>query len=164
MLDKRKELFFKSIPENIHLVEKFIDLISDEYNINNTYFGNILIAVTEAVTNAIEHGNKKDPQKNVFLKFDIRPKGFAFIVSDEGEGFDINKITDPTDVVHNTNSEEGRGIYLIRSLADEVNFSEKGTQIELIFNIASINAELALDRINQLNLYSKSSINSKINN
>ena len=162
MLDKRKELSFKSIPGNIHLVEEFVDLISDEYNINNSYFGNILIAVTEAVTNAIVHGNKMDAEKNIFLKFEIRPKGFAFIISDEGEGFDITTITDPTDVEHNTNPNEGRGIYLIRSLADEVNFSDNGTKIELIFDIASINAELALNRVNQLNSYSKASVNSKI--
>jgi serine/threonine-protein kinase RsbW len=159
MIDKRKELSFKSAVENIHLVEKFIDDISDEYNINNTYFGNILIAVTEAVTNAIKHGNKQNPGKTVSVIFATQSRGFSFTISDEGNGFDVTKITDPTDAEHNTNPSEGRGLFLIKSLADEVNFSNNGKTIEIIFDISSINAEMTLNRINQLNAYTKSAVN-----
>ncbi len=163
MLDKRKILTIKSSLENLYQVENFIDLISDEYNISNTYFGNILIAVTEAVNNAICHGNKNISFKNVTIIFETRQKEFAFTIIDEGDGFDYSKVTDPTDFEHNTNANEGRGIFLMTKLADHIKFFQNGSRIELIFEIASINAELALNRIHQLNEFSKINSEKKIN-
>lgn len=155
MSDKVQNLKFKSSLDNIHLVEKFVDAICDEYNINNSYFGNIVIALTEAATNAIVHGNKQDSDKTVTITFDPKPAGLSFIIKDNGDGFNFNNIPDPTDVENKTKSEEGRGIFLIKSLADEVIFNDTGNSVELIFNISSINKELALDRISKLKSYSK---------
>ena len=149
-----KEIILKSLPEDIHLVESFIDDISDEFNINNSYFGNILIAVTEAINNAFEHGNQKDLTKSIFVKFEVRPKGFAFIISDEGNGFELDNIPDPTDVNYKAEDNYGRGIYLMKALSDDVKFLDNGSTIELTFNISSINSELALKRINEFKTYS----------
>lgn len=154
MISDKLQLIFPSLPENIHQVEKFVEDICDEYNINNTYFGNILVALTEAVENAIVHGNNKNPEKNVEIIFVSKPEGLSFTIKDEGKGFDINQIPDPTDLNVNPDEQKGRGIFLIKSLADEVNFLKNGKGVEILFKISSINNEIAVDRINQLKNYS----------
>jgi len=154
MISEKLQLIFPSIPENIHQVEKFVEDICDEYNINNTYFGNILVALTEAVENAMVHGNKNNPTKNVEITFVSKPEGLSFTIKDEGDGFDINQIPDPTDLNVDPDEIKGRGIFLIKSLADEVNFLTKGKGVEMLFKISSINNEIAIDRINQLKSYS----------
>lgn len=154
MLPDKLQLEFASLPENIHLVEKFVEDICDQFNINNTYFGNILIALTEAVNNAIEHGNKKDPSKKVTVLFESKAEGLSFTVCDEGFGFDPNAVPDPTDLKNNPENYKGRGIFLIKHLSDKINFKDGGRKTEIIFRIASINNELACERIKQLKLYS----------
>ncbi len=149
------QLKFKSLPENIYLVEEFVDTICDEFHVSNNYFGNIIVAITEAVENAMIHGNKKNPEKNIFVTFEQKPAVLSFTIEDQGNGFDYNNVTDPTDISKESNSNKGRGMYLIKSLADKVIFSDNGKKIELLFNISSINNELAINRINQFKKYSE---------
>lgn len=153
MMFRKQELSIESGLHNLYKVEQLVEEISDFCNINNTYFGNILISLTEAVKNAIIHGNKEDINKKVTVIFESRPSGLSFIVRDEGEGFDINTIPDPT----NETEEEGKkiktGLYLIKSLSDVVNFKNKGSQIEIEFFISSINYQLSVDRSKALKAY-----------
>ena len=155
MRTNKKEITFKSIPENINYVEKFIEEICDFYNINNTYFGNITIAVTEAVNNAILHGNKQNPEKFVKLTFQNKPIGLSFLIKDEGNGFDYDCIPNSIDDTNNSKKFSGKGFFLIKSLADEILFHNSGSMIEIIFKISSINNEIAIDRINKLADFSK---------
>lgn len=152
---RKSSIKFSSKKENIHLVEKFVEEICDIYNINNTYFGNILLALTEAVENAIIHGNKLISAKNVYLDFESGPKGLVFEVSDEGKGFDYSDIPDPTDLSVNFVENKGNGIFLIKSLADEVCFSDNGRKLQIIFHISSINKQKATDRIEMLNKFNQ---------
>lgn len=153
MITEKLQLILPSLPENIHKVEKFVEDICDEYNINNTYFGNILVALTEAVENAMRHGNNNDPTKNIQLTFSSKPEGLSFLIEDEGTGFDINNIPDPTDLNVDPEQIKGRGIFLIRNLADEIHFTNNGSSVEIIFKISSINHELAVSRMNLLKQY-----------
>lgn len=165
MISEKLQLILPSLPENIHQVEKFVEDICDEFNINNTYFGNILVTVTEAFENAIKHGNENDASKMVQVIFMSKPEGLSFTIKDEGNGFDINQIPDPTDLNTDPNEMKGRGIFLIKSLTDEVKFLDNGRTVEIIFAISSINSEMAIDRINQLKKYSGSKeITSPLNN
>jgi serine/threonine-protein kinase RsbW len=149
---KQHTLKLKSVPANIHRLEKFVEDICDEYNINNTYFGNILVALTEAFENACIHGNLNDPEKNINIIFHSEPKGLLFEVKNEGNGFDYKNIPDAVDVVGNPDK-KGTGIFLIKSLADEVKFKDNGRGIQLIFYISSINQQMSDERINQLNAF-----------
>lgn len=149
-IEKFYKLSFSSDTKNIHLVERYIEDLCDYFNINNTYFGNILTAVTEAVENAITHGNGNNPQKKVHLKFDNNEKGFSIMVMDEGLGFDSEAVPDPTDPTADFSLTEGRGLFVIKSLADEVNFHKEGRCIEMVFKVASITKQMADDRINTL--------------
>ncbi|MFZ5553921.1 MAG: ATP-binding protein [Bacteroidota bacterium] len=129
-----QEIHFPSRIENLALVEKLIDKVCEQLQVNEDHYGNILIALTEAVNNAIMHGNKQDPSKAIHLKCENKEKKLLFIVEDEGEGFDFDNLPDPTDPV-NIEKPNGRGVFLMRNLADEVSFSNNGKRVELKFNL-----------------------------
>lgn len=129
-----QDLQIASVTENLNVVESLVDEVCEEFRINEDYYGNILIALTEAVTNAIQHGNKYDPKKNIRLSFIPKEKELAFTIKDEGDGFDFNNLPDPTDP-KNIEKPHGRGIYLMKHLADEVEFSEDGRTVQLKFSL-----------------------------
>ena len=134
----KRSINFSSVPENLSLVEKLIDEICREYNVDEEHYGNILISITEAVNNAIQHGNKNDPGKNVALECDTDgANGSLFVtVEDQGEGFDFQMVPDPTSP-ENTEKLSGRGIFLMQNLADKVGFKKNGRLVELNFNLSS---------------------------
>lgn len=148
ILDIQK-IKFPSKPESKNIVERFVDELCDYFNVGNDYFGNIIISVLEAVDNAIIHGNKNNSSKNVILSFEAKPEGLCFTIQDEGVGFDLSAIPDPTDPASEDIS-KGRGIYLLKSLADEVRFLENGSVVELYFKIANINNKMANHRMEEL--------------
>lgn len=81
----------------------------------------LLVAATEAVNNAILHGNASDPRKRVHLCLRTTKHTLILRVSDEGQGFDAGSLPNPLDE-KNLMKEHGRGVFLIRSLMDEVEF------------------------------------------
>lgn len=123
-----------SLTENIRIVESFIDNARDKYDFNDDIYGNIMIAVTESVNNAIIHGNKVDKSKNVHLSLNLNKTQVKFTIEDEGIGFDYEALPDPT-APENLEKPGGRGIFLMRNLCDEVNFYEEGKKVELCFYI-----------------------------
>lgn len=121
-----------SLTENIRIVESFIDNVKDRFQIDDDIYGNIMVAVTESVNNAIRHGNKMDKSKNVTLTVDCEENRLKFQIEDEGPGFDYNNLPDPT-APENLDKLGGRGIFLMKHLSDEVNFHNEGRIVELIF-------------------------------
>jgi serine/threonine-protein kinase RsbW len=114
------------------MIESFIDNAKEKFHLDDDIYGNIMIAVTEAVNNAIRHGNRSDSSKNVALALSINDGLIKFRVEDEGSGFDFHNLPDPT-APENISKPGGRGIFLMKHLADEVAFSEKGKVVELSF-------------------------------
>ena len=123
-----------SIIENIRIVESFIDNSREKFQIEDDIYGNIMVAVTESVNNAIRHGNKFDKDKNVYLSLFVEPNQLRFEIEDEGSGFDPNSLSDPT-APENLENPGGRGIFLMRNLCDDVTFSNEGRTVSLTFNI-----------------------------
>lgn len=121
-----------SLPENIRIVESFIDNIKDKYDLNDDIYGNVMIAVIESVNNAIHHGNQKNKNKNVLLKLSLDQNSITFHIADEGNGFDYKHLPDPT-AAENLDKPGGRGIFLMRNLCDEVVFLNNGAVVELTF-------------------------------
>ena len=80
-----------SLAENVSVVESFIDNLKDKISLSDNIYGNILISVTEAVNNAIVHGNKENKEKKVELYLKQNKKSISFIIKDEGVGFDESK-------------------------------------------------------------------------
>ena len=131
-----KTIKFSSKPENITIVEKFIDDLRSELNIGDDVYGNILISLTEAANNAIIHGNKCNEAKVGEISYDLdgRGKNLSLIVKDQGPGFDYNNLPDPT-APENLEKTSGRGVFLMMQLADMVVFSDKGATIEMQFRL-----------------------------
>ena len=123
-----------SLSENIRIVESFIDNAKEKYNFDDDIYGNIMIAVTESVNNAIIHGNNSDKGKNVSLSLDFKDSSVKFTIEDEGTGFDYDSLPDPT-APENIEKPGGRGIFLMKNLCDEVKFHNEGKKVELSFYI-----------------------------
>jgi serine/threonine-protein kinase RsbW len=92
---------------------------------------NLRVAVGEAVSNAILYGNEEDPRKEVTIRADFDEEAFRVTVADEGEGFDLGAVGDPT-LPGNRDRSHGRGIFLIRELMDEVRYNERGNEVTLV--------------------------------
>ncbi len=129
-----QQLELPSAIEGIHIMEKLIETICSTYKLSEDHYGNILVGVTEAVNNAIYHGNKSDPNKKVHVGFETTPQSITFSVTDEGPGFDFNNLPDPTDP-ENLEKPSGRGIFLMKHLADTVTFTDNGRSVSLTFTM-----------------------------
>ena len=129
-----KVLNIPSKIENLRIVEKAIDELSAEYNLNSELYGNILIAAIEAANNGILHGNKLDENKNINVTFSVTKENLIITVKDQGQGFDYMHIPDPTSP-ENIEKINGRGVFLMEKLSDKINFFENGSKVVLIFNL-----------------------------
>jgi len=118
--------------ENIQIIESFIDNAKETFEINDDQYGNIMISVTECISNAIVHGNKSESSKLVHLDLQMEPGLLRCSIEDEGNGFDFNQLPDPTDPA-NIEKVGGRGIFLMKHLSDEVKFEEGGKKTVLSF-------------------------------
>jgi serine/threonine-protein kinase RsbW len=125
-----------SIVENIRMIESFIDNAKERFHLDEDLYGNIMIAVTEAVNNAIKHGNSNNSSKNVFLSLTLNENLLKFVIKDEGLGFEYNNLPDPT-APENLEKPGGRGIFLMKHLSDEVKFTENGKTVQLSFYMNS---------------------------
>lgn len=127
-----------SIPsqiESLPIVETLIDDVCKKIGVHEDVYGNVLIAVTEAVNNAIIHGNQSASTLLVDVGVYDESQSFLFEVKDTGNGFDHANLPDPT-APENIEKENGRGIYLMRHLADEVVYNEKGNEVAIVFSKA----------------------------
>ncbi|HQQ81800.1 MAG TPA: ATP-binding protein [Cyclobacteriaceae bacterium] len=121
-----------ALAENIRMIESFIDNVKEEFHLDDDIYGNIMIAVTEAVNNAIKHGSRNDSKRNVSLSLALEDSTIRFKVEDQGDGFDFEHLPDPT-APENIEKPGGRGIFLMKNLADEVDFRDGGRTVELSF-------------------------------
>ena len=120
--------------KSLLVLEEWINKLCDLYQISVEQYGNVLIANTEAVNNAIIHGNKNIANKKTDIEYNIDNQTITFTVFDEGTGFDFNDLPDPTSP-ENLEKPQGRGIFLMNHLADEVNFIDNGNVVQLKFSI-----------------------------
>ncbi|MCC6370966.1 MAG: ATP-binding protein [Bacteroidia bacterium] len=129
---KYQTLKINSTTKNLRLIERLIDDVCEVYNVNEDVYGNMLIAVTEAVNNAIHHGNQDDPDKYVRIGFESDEEVLVFSIIDEGKGFDPTSLPDPTDPA-NLDKVSGRGVFLMSNLADSIKFEDNGRKVLLGF-------------------------------
>jgi len=133
MIDTMHKLEFASRPENIAIIERLIDEIREDNAFDEECYGDVLIAMTEAVNNAIVHGNKLHDDKLVVVEYGLQERNLYFKITDQGAGFDFENVPDPTSP-ENLEKPNGRGVFLMRSLADECVFGDDGRIVELTFN------------------------------
>jgi serine/threonine-protein kinase RsbW len=131
---KYDNLKISSDVNNLRLVERLIEDVCDVYNVHEDVYGNMLIAVTEAVNNAIHHGNQDKLEKTVKIGFESNNNKLIFSVTDEGSGFDYLGLPDPTDPA-NIDKPSGRGVFLMKHLADSIEFENNGSKVLLGFSV-----------------------------
>ena len=129
-LDNKQTISFPSDVEYLEKIEKTSAKIASKAGFDESTVDDISIALTELVNNAIHHGNKNDTNKKVIVSFSVDEKKLSISISDEGAGFSPTSISNP---VHPDNlmADNGRGIYLVRALMDNVEYkiSETGTEV-----------------------------------
>ena len=134
------ELILKigSIPENISLLEPFLQKVRQQFEITEEKFQDISLVLTEAVNNSIHHGNDCCPDKNVEIHTEKNNGFLVFTISDEGKGFDPSSIPDPT-LPENVTEPNGRGVFLMRELSHQIKIhkTEKdcGCLVEVRFEL-----------------------------
>lgn len=129
-----RSLEIASVPDNLRIVEKLIDDISAKHEFESDMYGKVLVACVEAVNNSIIHGNKSNPHKKVKVVVRSSKDKLYITVEDEGPGFNFESIPDPT-APENIENINGRGVFLMNHLSDEVKFYNDGSKVELVFNL-----------------------------
>jgi serine/threonine-protein kinase RsbW len=119
---------------NLFRVENLIEKLSEIMNLGDELIGNISVCLIEAVSNAIVHGNGSEVTKLVILEYRIKNNTIVFSVIDEGSGFDFDEVPDPT-LPENIENIKGRGLFLIKHLSDKVTFENKGSKVNIVFNL-----------------------------
>lgn len=126
------KLRLPSHPNSISQVEPFVRKIVSRYSIGKDKYPNILISLTEAVNNAINHGNKNDQSKFVSINLTEIKSKICIKVEDEGCGFNPDTVPDPT-APENLGCCGGRGVFLIKELSDDVRYMSNGCVVEMFF-------------------------------
>lgn len=129
-----RKLHIESKISSIREVENAIDIITAENGVHQESYGKILIATLEAVNNAILHGNRSDENKYVDVEISLENNILKIKVTDEGAGFRPKEVPDPTEP-ENLEAVNGRGVFLMKKLADEIEFNKKGNSVTMTFKM-----------------------------
>lgn len=123
-----------SNPSNVATLNTFVDKLANKLRLAPDTYGNVLISLTEAVNNAIIHGNKQDESKVVEVRTAARNGKLAITVKDQGKGFDYDNVPDPTSAERICEC-GGRGVFLMRQLSDKCRFHDNGRTVEMEFRL-----------------------------
>lgn len=132
----RKELVLKSEYEEVEKVEHLLNELQEEIGFNDEFYAKLMLTVSEAATNGIVHGNQLDASKKVVLTASYDGKKLTFTSKDEGPGFEPDEVPNPL-AEENLLKPSGRGVFLMKEYADEVEYLENGTTLVLGFKLPS---------------------------
>ncbi len=130
----RKELVLKSTYEEVEKVEHLLNDLQAELGFDDELYAKLMLTVSEAATNGIVHGNQLDETKKVYMVAESDGKTLTVSSQDEGEGFSPNEVPDPL-AEENLLKPSGRGVFLMREYADEVQYANNGTKLVLTFKL-----------------------------
>ncbi|HWP36112.1 MAG TPA: ATP-binding protein [Gemmatimonadales bacterium] len=127
------------VPTALDVVEEAVDLVARHCLASGltprAARFNLRVALAEALANAIIYGNRLDPGKTVDVRVVVTPSLLTVHVADQGDGFDPALVPDPT-IPERLEEEDGRGLFLIRQLVDEVRFNDRGNAICMVLRRA----------------------------
>ena len=133
LIERHEKIEFE-IPSMIALMHSVMDYLVkrvEKIGVVNPERSNLFVALDEAFVNAVKHGNKFNAEKRVRVIAEITPKEARFTIEDEGEGFDVSSIPDPTDT-ENLFKASGRGVMFMYNIMDEVIFNDRGNRITMV--------------------------------
>ena len=133
----RQTISLNSTMESVSEVEAMAEKLAGQSGLDEDECFRVTMAVREAAVNAVLHGNEYDPSKCITASFENTGKSLVFVITDQGRGLDPATLPDPRDP-ENLLRGTGRGIFLIRSFMDEVNFRQlhPGTELTLVKYLA----------------------------
>ncbi len=134
MTEPKYFLEIESTPNNLITVEEFVNYFSVDLGLDQEKINGLLLAVTEATTNAIIHGNKNNKLKMVRIAVYVEGNDITVKIKDEGKGFDPSIVPDPTDP-ENLLKDSGRGLYLMRVYMDELKYIQTPEGTETILKL-----------------------------
>lgn len=134
MTEPKYYLEIESTPNNLITVEEFVNYFSVELGLDQEKINGLLLAVTEATTNAIIHGNKNNKLKMVRIYVFVDGSNMTIKIKDEGKGFDPSIVPDPTDP-ENLLKDSGRGLYLMRVYMDGLTYNQTPEGTETILSL-----------------------------
>lgn len=128
-----RKLVLDSVMENVEQAAYFAEKAARDMHFSDGDIDDIAIALTEAVSNAMIHGNKNDARKKIVIEISQKSDRMIMTVLDEGKGFDPNYVDNPL-LPENLLKENGRGIFILKSLMDKIDYSSSNynTQIKLV--------------------------------
>lgn len=142
---ERIDITISSRFENIELVQVIAEHLCENAGLDEDGSHWIGMAVREAVANAIKHGNRLDVSKKVNARFDLRGHDLEITITDEGEGFDPENVSDPL-TPQNLMKTSGRGIFYMRTFMDDLHYTFSpggGTSLVMTKNLAKGNGQAA---------------------
>lgn len=128
------KLVLQSSFDQIDRLEPFLKKTQQQAGFDDELFARIQLALNEAVTNAIIHGNNENASKSVYISSSFNEKILEISVQDEGPGFDHAALPDPLED-ENLLKESGRGVFLIKQYSDDVSFSNGGRTLTMRFSL-----------------------------
>lgn len=130
------QLILRSNPKFISKVEWFLRRVNRSLRLDETQFNKLLVSTTEAVNNGIIHGNKMNSEKMVDVTCEVDTSAVIVRVKDEGSGFKPDQIPDPLKE-ENLLRESGRGIFVMRTLMDHVDYfiTPQGVEVVMRLNL-----------------------------
>ncbi len=131
----RKELVLKSEYEEVEKVEELLNELQQEIGFDDEFYAKLMLTVTEAATNGIVHGNQLNPTKKVVVTAHYDGKKLTFTSKDEGPGFNPDEVPDPL-AEENLLKPSGRGVFLMKEYAEDVEYQENGTKLVLGFTLS----------------------------
>jgi serine/threonine-protein kinase RsbW len=131
--------YFKEVhsdPEILPELDEYLMNIAKEAGLDEEKFNNLSLSFSEAASNSIKHGNKNDVNKKIKITVKVSDSQMRIIIKDEGKGFDIDEVPDPTKE-ENILKDNGRGIHIMRSFLEGLsyNFTPEGTETILVLNL-----------------------------
>lgn len=132
MADQSYQLTLQSTYEEAESIPEFVEDLQKKTDLDEDSSGKLMLLLSEAVTNAIIHGNREDPSKKVEVEIQIKPDSIITTVEDEGEGYDLDKDAENPLDEDNLLKEGGRGVFLIKEISDEMEYFNEGRGIRFI--------------------------------
>jgi len=130
----QKKIVLNSTFEEVERLEKYVKDLQEWAGFGEDDHARIMLTLSEAVTNAIVHGNKEEPDKKVVIVGQLSNNTLTLSVKDEGKGFDPDDLPDPLKE-ENLLNVGGRGVYLIEEYVDRLEFQEDGTKLKMVFEL-----------------------------
>jgi len=124
----------QSDPQNVEVVDKIMVSLATELSLTEQQHFNIHLALGESIQNAIMHGNAADPEKSVVIDYELNQGQLYFCISDQGAGFDVQQVADPTSA-DNLEKEGGRGVLFLKQITKHFHYCNEARAVKFTIDL-----------------------------